>query len=384
MSVAGGWRHAASRGALACALGVAWSGSAQAQAVPLGAALAAQAAVAGAAVAGAAAAPAETSAEGTGVPAAALAEAGGAPLLVIAAAAPPAIAYQIAGDAPAPAALPPRAGHTKGDPLEKFNRFMYRTNATFDRIFFRPLAIAYRTVVPKFLRLAFRNILLNISEPLVAANDLLQLRPGRALRTLGRLTINTTLGLGGAIDVAKGEGLPHRNNGFGNTLARYGVGPGPYLFLPFFGPGTLRDTLGDQAEGLVYPLAVGSPFDRLEYQIPAALVVGLQQRIDYEAQIAMITRTAADPYATIRSLYLQSRKVEVDDVRGVKHGSPLEDPLTDPGDPGDDPAGSATPAEGSPPAAEAPPAEPPAAAPAPAPAPNANITPPEQLPVQPR
>lgn len=339
----------ASRWALAWLL-LAAGTQAQAQALPLGAVLAATMAVQ---------APVEVSPPAE-------------PALAITATPPPPIAFAIAqpgeqaAPAPVTAAAPAEplaapSGHAAGDRYEKFNRAMYKLNLTLDRVFFRPLAIVYKTIIPKPIRLALRNILTNVSEPLVFLNDLLQLKPGRAARTLGRFTINTTLGLGGAIDVAKAEGLPHRNNGFGNTLARYGVGPGPYLFLPLIGPSTLRDTIGDQAQGLIYPLAIGEPFDRWDYTIGRALVLGLQQRIETDAQFKMITRTAADPYATIRSLYLQDRKVEVEELRGRKQRSPLDDPLTDPGDPGDAPDTSGT-GRG----------------------PDANVTPPEQLPAPPR
>ena len=329
---------------------------AHAQALPLGAVLAASAAV-------------QTAADPAPLAATPTAD----NPLVITAAPPPPIAYAIAqpGEqldpkpliaAPAePLAAP--SGHAAGDRYEKFNRSMYKLNLTLDRLFFRPLSVVYKTIIPKPIRLALRNILTNVGEPLVFLNDLLQLKPGRAARTLGRFTINTTLGLGGAIDVAKDEGLPHRNNGFGNTLARYGVGPGPYLFLPLIGPSTLRDTLGDQAQGLIYPLAIGEPFDRWDYTIGRALVLGLQQRIETDAQFKMITRTAADPYATIRSLYLQDRKVEVEELRGRKQRSPLDDPLTDPGDPGTGtPSDDGGTSQG----------------------PAANVTPPEQLPAPPR
>ena len=336
-------------GGVALAWMLASAAPGHAQALPLGAILAAGAA-------GAQTAPAD-------LPPPPAAEAP----LVITAEAPPPIAYAIAqpGEqaeapplAPQETALAEPSGRAQGDRFEKFNRSMYKFNLTLDRIFFRPLAVVYKTIIPKPIRLALRNILSNVSEPLVFLNDLLQLRPGKAVRTLGRFTINTTLGIGGAIDVAKGEGLPHRDNGFGTTLARYGVGPGPYLFLPLIGPSTLRDTLGDQAQGLIYPLAIGRPFNRWDYTIGRALVLGLQQRIEADAQFKAITRTAADPYATIRSLYLQNRKLEVDDARGVKAGSPLDDPLTDPGE---TPAAEET-TRG----------------------PDANVTPPEQLPAPPK
>lgn len=232
-----------------------------------------------------------------------------------------------APDAPASATAPPPR-HAKGDPLEKLNRRLYRGQVSFDRKFFRPIAFAYKAIFPKPIRTAFRHILSNISEPIVFLNDMLQLRPKRAARTFGRFMLNSTIGIGGIIDVAKGENLPHRNNGFGNTLARYGVGPGPYLFLPLIGPTTLRDIFGSQADALVYPVAIGRPFSQLEYQVPTFVVAGLDLRVESDAQLKALLDGAADPYATLRSVYMQNRAAEIADVKGETVA--LDDPLVDP------------------------------------------------------
>lgn len=249
------------------------------------------------------------------------------PLVVVATPAPEPVAQ-----APVPAEAPRHHVHAKGDPWEGFNRRMFKLQQGLDKAFFRPAAIVYKTVVPKPVRKGFRHILTNLTEPVVFLNDLLQLRPGRAAKTFARFLINTTAGLGGLLDLAKGDGLPHRDNGFGNTLARYGVGPGPYLFLPFLGPGTLRDTIAGQADDFVLPLAIGDPFDRLEFQIPRGIVDGLDLRVENDVPLRMITESSADPYASLRSVYLQNRAAEVAEVKGTPaEKSPLlEDPLTDP------------------------------------------------------
>jgi len=234
--------------------------------------------------------------------------------------------------------------HARGDPLERFNRAMFDAHQKFDRAVLRPVAMGYKHAVPKPVRSGLRNVLSNLTEPIVFLNDLLQLKPGKALRTLGRFVFNSTLGLGGLIDVAKLPGfkLPHRPNGFGDTLGYYGVKPGPYLFLPFVGPTDLRDLLGGQADGLVLPVAVGDPFDRIEYQVPKGVIGGLDQRAEADQDLNALFGTAVDPYATLRSVYLQDRAGE---ITALKHGktkvttSPLDTSLADPlSDPLADPA----------------------------------------------
>lgn len=264
---------------------------------------------------------------------------------------------------PAPISIadapPARRVRTKGDPLEGFNRSMYRLNQKFDRAIFRPIAFGYKTVVPKPVRSGLRNFFSNLSEPIVFLNDLLQLKPKRAIKTFARFFINSTAGIGGLLDLAKGDGLPHRDNGFGNTLARYGVGPGPYLFLPFFGPSTLRDLAAGQVDGLVLPIAIGEPFDRFEYQVPRGVLTGLDLRVESDAQLKALLDGAADPYATLRSVYLQNRAAEVAEVRGQADAPLLDDPLADPlpEDPAAAPADpGAAPADATPQPTPAPPA----------------------------
>lgn len=258
--------------------------------------------------------------------------------------------------APATAIEPMSAAsieHAPGDPLERFNRRMFAAFQSTDRKFIRPAAMAYKHVVPKPVRSGLRNAITNLSEPIVFLNDLLQLKPRRAIKTLFRFLANSTIGIGGLVDVAKTPAvrLPHRNNGFGNTLAYYGVGPGPYLFLPFVGPTTLRDLIGGQGDGFVLPVAVGKPFDRWQFQVPKGIVSALDQRAESDDDMKALLDGAVDPYATLRSVYLQNRAAEIQELHGgaAQGADPLEDPLSDPtsgatsplGDPLDDPAASA-------------------------------------------
>lgn len=232
---------------------------------------------------------------------------------------------------------------TPGDPHEKFNRSMFGIQQKFDRAIFRPVARGYATIIPKFIRSGLRNLLRHIRLPIVFLNDVLQLKPKRAVRSLARFAINTTAGVGGLFDVAKTAKLPLRNNGLGNTLARYGVGPGPYLFLPLVGPTQLRDLFGGGVDGLIYPVAIGSPFNRTDYQVSTAAIGGLDLRAESDAGFKALLDGAADPYASLRSVYLQNRAVEIAEIKGETTApggldDPLVDPEADAAAPADEPA----------------------------------------------
>ena len=263
--------------------------------------------------------------------------------------APPSSSAELADPLADPATAPADApvvvdGKTPGDPYEKFNRSNFRRHQKFDRALLRPAAMGYKQAVPKPARDGIRNLFSNIGEPLVFLNYLLQLKFGKAVETLTRFTINSTLGFGGLLDLAKTPGirLPHRPNGLGDTLGFYGVKPGPYLFLPFVGPTTVRDLLGGQAEGLVLPLAVGKPFDQLYYQIPRGVLTGLDRRAEADAELRALFDGAVDPYATLRSVYLQDRQGEIDALKGRGRRTvdtpELGEPLADPAGTGDKPS----------------------------------------------
>ncbi|WP_010215767.1 MlaA family lipoprotein [Sphingomonas sp. PAMC 26621] len=282
-----------------------------------------------------------------------------------------------------PAGASERARHhrTKGDPLEGFNRVMFSINQVFDRILFRPVAMAYKTVVPKVARKGIRHFFSNIGEPLVFANDVLQLKPRRAVQTLGRFVVNTTVGVGGLLDVAKTQDfrLPHRDNSFGDTLGHYGIGPGPYVFLPFFGPTDFRDLGAGIAESQTLPFTIGTPFDRAEYRVSEAVLTGLDLRVEADGELKALLAGAVDPYATLRSSYLQDRagRVAATHGKGGTGAGALSDPLADPlADPASG-ASSSAPATGAAttdPLAD-PLADPTAGAANPAPAPSQTVDP---------
>jgi phospholipid-binding lipoprotein MlaA len=259
---------------------------------------------------------------------------------------------------------PSAGGHTPGDPWEKTNRRIFALNQALDRAFIKPLSKVTSGLTPGPLGQAIHNFLVNLNEPVVIVNDLLQIRPGPAVRSAFRLVVNTTAGGLGAIDVAKGLGDPAHVNGFGDTLGRWGVHPGPYLVVPVLGPSDVRDLFGSVVDDATLPFqSIDYPY-RTEVDITVALVGGLNERErvgrDYEALLA----DATDPYATLRSAYLQSREAQ---VRGEKALPVLPDIE-------ETPSPATPPAAGEQPALPDIPSEPTPATPQPA-APAAGATP---------
>lgn len=129
------------------------------------------------------------------------------------------------------------------DPFESFNRKVYTFNDTIDRAAVKPIAQAYVKAVPNPIRAGVSNILSNLNDISVALNNILQGKLKNAFSDLGRFTINTTVGLFGIFDVASTTGLDKNDEDFGQTLGYWGIGDGPYIVLPFFGPSNLRDSV---------------------------------------------------------------------------------------------------------------------------------------------
>ena len=204
-----------------------------------------------------------------------------------------------------------------GDPMEKVNEKSFEAVQAIDRAVVGPVANTYQEAVPSPIRSGLRNFLRNLGEPVNALNYLLQFKPGKAAETVGRFAINTTVGVAGVMDVAKRKPfhLPYRANGFANTMGYYGIGPGPYFYLPLAGPTTLRDALGDGLDRLVLPLAVGAPFNNPAYVIPAYVISSLDSRADYEAEVKVI-RAQQNPYAVVRDVYLCRRAAEIEALHG--------------------------------------------------------------------
>lgn len=197
------------------------------------------------------------------------------------------------------------------DPWERVNRRFFAVQQGLDRKIFGPLARGYGGIVPGFVRKGIGNFAQNLTEPLVMVNDLLQGHPGRAASTLGRFAINSTFGVAGVVDVAQKGRIPHHDNGFGLTLGRWGMKPGPYIFLPLLGPSTLRDSVGDGADIGLNPLNYVSYRNKAVIGAVVVVAQGLDTRVNAARDLETINETSTDPYATLRSYYLQNRAAEV-------------------------------------------------------------------------
>lgn len=208
-------------------------------------------------------------------------------------------------------------GPPASDPAEQINAESYRITQAIDQAFVEPLAYAYRDGLPGPIRDGLGNVVRNLGEPSNALNFLLQGKIGKAFETLGRLAINSTIGVGGLFDVAGKPAidLPYRRNGFANTAGFYGVGPGPYLYLPVTGATSLRDIIGNTLDQFLLPVAVGAPFNRFEYGATYFVVNGLDQRLEFDAELAEI-RATDDPYGVRRNTYLARRTREIAALKG--------------------------------------------------------------------
>ncbi|NWH08437.1 MAG: VacJ family lipoprotein [Alphaproteobacteria bacterium] len=222
-------------------------------------------------------------------------------------------AIPVAAQEPTPAPAPVQVEEDTNDPIEGINRGIFWYNNQVDRFFLKPVAKVYRTVVPEFGRNRVRNFLDNLDSPVIFANDLLQGEFDRGGQTMARFMINTTVGVGGLFDVAEDLGVPQHSEDFGQTLAVWGVGEGPYLMLPFLGPSNPRDLTGRIVDLAFDPLTyVDWEEEDLEW-VPYARF-GLDA-VDSRARaietLDNLEQTSVDFYAAVRSAYRQRRNDEI-------------------------------------------------------------------------
>lgn len=191
------------------------------------------------------------------------------------------------------------------DPFESYNRAIYTFNDAVDRTVLRPVAETYQENVPQPVQTGVSNFFSNLDDAWVFVNDLLQFKFEQAISDLSRLIWNSTVGLFGLIDVATPMGLPKHNEDFGQTLATWGVGDGPYIVLPFLGPSTLRDTGGLVADFSYDPLI--DIEDNETYWSLLALRV-IDKRAELLSASRVMEQAAIDPYVFMRDAYLQHRR----------------------------------------------------------------------------
>ncbi|MBC3910069.1 VacJ family lipoprotein [Undibacterium sp. NL8W] len=199
-------------------------------------------------------------------------------------------------------------GKNPRDPLEGFNRAMFSFNDTVDTAVVKPVAEAYRAATPGFVQTGIGNFFSNIGDVWNAVNNLLQGRVNDGATDVMRFAINTTLGIGGLIDIGSAAGMPKHNEDFGQTMGRWGVRSGPYLVLPVFGPSTVRDALA---------MPVDMRGDLWYYKRPMYIknIGSVVRLVDKRASVldagSLLEEAALDKYVFFRDAYLQRRAGQV-------------------------------------------------------------------------
>ena len=202
-----------------------------------------------------------------------------------------------------------------GDPLEPINRGIFSFNSTFDHYLFKPIAKGYDAAVPGPVKKSVSNVFQNASDAQSIVSDALQLKGAKMGDDLGRVMINTTIGLGGLFDLATPMGIERGNEDLGQTLGYWGLGAGPYLVIPFLGPSTARDLVGRYGDGKIDPVALVSSVP-LRNTLMGKRVV--DTRVALFPAEALMNQAALDRYTFMRSAYLQRRESLVLDGKRPK------------------------------------------------------------------
>lgn len=205
------------------------------------------------------------------------------------------------------------------DPFENFNRKVYKFNDTVDRYFVEHIARAYRKSVPRPARTSIRKFLDNLTLPISALNSFAQGKVDNGLATISSFLINSTLGLGGFFEIAEKKGINYEREDFGQTLGYWGMSSDNFLMLPFFGPSNARDLGGFVFDRSLDPvgfnvLHFGGNTNLIDgnYRIANTFVKVIDNREELLDILDNIRKDSFDPYATIRSAYLQRRLAQID------------------------------------------------------------------------
>ncbi len=195
------------------------------------------------------------------------------------------------------------------DPFETINRSMWTFNwDVLDKNIFKPAAQTYADHTPKVVRAGLYNMVLNLDEPSAAVDNLLQLKFADAAKSATRFVLNSTVGILGFFDPASHLGLIRREEEFGEVMATYGVGDGPYLMLPALGPSSVREEVGDYIDQLYWPLALIDFWPN----VLRLTVKGLEIRAQLSEQEGLIN-DAIDPYIFVKNAYFQNMRYRVYD-----------------------------------------------------------------------
>lgn len=207
------------------------------------------------------------------------------------------------------------------DPLEPWNRKVYAFNDAVDVAVLRPVATVYRDRVPEPVRTATTHFFANIQDAWSAVNLVLQGRPADGLSDVLRFGTNTVFGVLGLFDVATPLGLERHGEDFGQTLGKWGVGPGAYIVWPILGPSSLRDSVGLPLEMQLTPETWVSP-EALRYSLTGVRVVNTRANLLQASRL--LGDVALDPYVSVRDFYLQRRRSLVYDGNPPDDAQPEE------------------------------------------------------------
>lgn len=209
------------------------------------------------------------------------------------------------------------------DPLEGWNRGVYKFNTVADKYVLRPVAKGYDKVTPAPVKTGIGNFFSNLMYPTVIVNDLLQLKIKQFGHDTLRFVVNTLIGLGGTVDIATRAGLPAHDEDFGQTLGYWGVGPGWYLMLPFLGPSNNRDLVGAVGDWYTNPLNYVDEDDE-DWAWGAGALQVVHQRANLLG-FDNVLEQQLDPYVFVRSIYLQNRLNKVYDGNPPKEDFGFDD-----------------------------------------------------------
>lgn len=219
------------------------------------------------------------------------------------------VAVLMVGCASIPAGVEP----SPHDPWEPFNRSVFEFNEGLDTYLLKPVVSVYRFILPEFVRDGIYNFFSNYGDIYTALYNLLQGKPGDAFNDLMRVVVNTTMGLGGLIDLATPGGLEKHKEDWGQTLGVWGVPAGPYVVLPFFGPSNVRDTFGTAADLESDYLFRLLPNVGLRNSLTGLRVVNARNTY-YEAG-DLLDGAAIDKYSFVRDAYIQRREYQIKEGR---------------------------------------------------------------------
>ena len=209
------------------------------------------------------------------------------------------------------------------DPFENANRAVFAFNEVVDDTVIEPAISGYRAITPKPARTGLRNFLRNLSSPVRFTNQALQGDVNGAGRVAVRASINTLVGVGGLFDVAGYEGIEYEPEDFGQTLAVWGLGHGPYLVLPFFGPSSARDYAGFFVDGIADPLNIYlSNIDEEQFIYYRAGLGYVDLRDSLNDVLKDLQANSFDYYAATRSAYYQRRRALVQDLASISSPAP--------------------------------------------------------------